>query len=1006
LAKSVDKDSCDVFLSYSRADQAVVEGVAKRLHGLGLQVFLDRWYLAPGCSWPQALERALADCRSVAVALGPSGMGAWQQREQYHALDRQAHTPGFRVIPVVLPGTEDLALGFLGLNTWVDLRTNLDRGVELLAKAVRGEPAGGPDDGPDPRAAICPYRGLQPFREEDAAFFCGREAFTATLVERIASHSLIAVVGASGSGKSSVVRAGLVPALRRGADAGRIWDIVVLRPGREPIQALAAALLPPEPDLDEFDRMAVCRRRARQLASGDVPLPAVVERILERQPGTERVLLVVDQAEELFTLADTGARTRFIDLVLEACTSAPLSVVLTLRGDFYGRALECRPLADRLDQGVVNLGPMTSDELGRAIREPAEKVGLEFEDGLVERILADVGSEPGKLPLLEFLLEGLWQRRAQGRLAHSDYDTLGGVAGAIVTRADAEYRRLDPEQRQAARRFLVRLVAPGEGREDTRAVAEVPKGDPLLTAVVRQFANARLLVTDRNDAGAGELVEVSHEALIRSWTELRRWVDEDREFLRTLRRAKEAKAVWSAEGRSADRLLQPGRPLGEAEELLERRPDFVDPDLLAFISASQRRARRTAQLRGLVAVGALALAVVASITAWEAKQSRGDAERHRLVAEENRRLAEQRAEGLAVALTEAQANLIWSNLELNADPLTPEEVDALWKVGTVDESVRKAFLRQLGENRSSVLKFARNPAPLLRALGLRLSSEDAQALLDPLLAALDDGADPTTLRNLAKAIRAIPAQPTAEQARQALATVMVAFSMTRDPYALQALAEAAQALPLQLSGEQAQTALAPILNSLQRNTEPEALQALVLAVQALAPYLEPTQAKAMTGPILAALKTTTRPQAVGPLVQAARTLDPVIEIDSLPGGLGLARAGLAGARSSTEAIAWATALDAVLPHADSSIGTLVDALKYPTAALRSTQPLGSNPVSAESYLLGELDGHAGLKELRFTGMKDILAWVAAHHPEIDLTAPPLRPAPMDQLNVANRKLEP
>ena len=210
-----------MFLSYSRADQAVVEGVAKRLHGLGLQVFLDRWYLAPGCSWPAGARARAGGLPIGGRCAGAERHGSVAAAQQYHALDRQAHTPGFRVIPVVLPGTEDLALGFLGLNTWVDLRTNLDRGVELLAKAVRGEPAGGPDDGPDPRAAICPYRGLQPFREEDAAFFCGREAFTATLVERIASHSLIAVVGASGSGKSSVVRAGLVPASppRRGRRA-------------------------------------------------------------------------------------------------------------------------------------------------------------------------------------------------------------------------------------------------------------------------------------------------------------------------------------------------------------------------------------------------------------------------------------------------------------------------------------------------------------------------------------------------------------------------------------------------------------------------------------------------------------------------------------------------------------------------------------------------------------------------------------------------------------------
>ena len=554
---------------------------------------------------------------------------------------------------------------------------------------------------------------------------------------------------------------------------------------------------------------------------------------------------------------------------------------------------------------------------------------------------------------------------------------------------------------------------------------------------------------------------------------------------------------------------------------------------------------------------------MAFLTAWEAKQSREAAERHRAVAEENRQLAEQRAEGLAVALTEAQANLIWSNLELSSDSLAPEEIDALWRVGTVNEAVRKAFLRQLGENRSSVLKFARNPAPLLRALGLRFSREDAQALLDPVLAALNGGADPNTMRNLANAARAIPAQPTAEQVRQAnahypfglhpnarplrtaglgqaaqalplplqgqqarqltverilqefantndpyalralalavkalpfpleheeseaalgrifagfertndpyalqalasasqalrvtltpekaqpavdvvldvlantddpyalkaladavrslsrqlsdrekevaLTPVLAGFSRTSDPYALQALAEATQALPLQLTAEQAQTALGPIIEFASAEHRARGLAGAGAGGGASAPYLEPAQTAAMVGPILAAIKTAKRPQAVGPLVQAAKMLDPTVQIESVPGGLGLAKAGLAAARNSTEAIAWATTLDAILPREDSSIGPMIEALKYPTTALQTTHPMGSNPTSAEYYLLGELSTQSELRALRFTGLKDILAWVAEHHPEIDLAAPPVRPAAMDERNVATRKVEP
>ena len=238
----------------------------------------------------------------------------------------------------------------------------------------------------------------------------------------------------------------------------------MLRTGRCPFQALAASLLPLDPGIDEFDRIALLRQRAGQLRTGEVPLSDVATRVLEKQSGTDRVLLVVDQAEGLFTLTEDPAQhRRFMELLLDATRKAPLTVILTLRGDFYGRALENRDLADHLDRGVVNLGPMTRDELARAICEPAAKVGLGLEDGLIERILTDVGDEPGKLPLMEFLLEGLWQRRTRGCLTHRAYDDLGGVPGAIAKRADAEFRRLTAEQQAAARRFLVLLVNPGRG---------------------------------------------------------------------------------------------------------------------------------------------------------------------------------------------------------------------------------------------------------------------------------------------------------------------------------------------------------------------------------------------------------------------------------------------------------------------------------------------------------------------------------------------------------------
>jgi hypothetical protein len=282
-------------------------------------------------------------------------MGPWQQREIYVALDRQAHDLSFPVIPILLPGAEP-ALGFLALNTWVDLRAGLDDPLSLtvLTVALRGEPPGPltQERLTATLATLCPYRGLRPFREEDAPFFFGREAFTARLVAAVDRQQLVAVVGASGTGKSSVVRAGLVPHLRRG-DGGRVWDVVTLVPGDRPLHALAAALVPLlEPDMTETDRLIEVGKLADALSQAHVTLRDVVARVLEKQLGTDRLLMVVDQWEELYTLCrEEQACRRFLDAVLEATTNGPLTVVLTLRGDFFGHALNDRMLLANLRAG-------------------------------------------------------------------------------------------------------------------------------------------------------------------------------------------------------------------------------------------------------------------------------------------------------------------------------------------------------------------------------------------------------------------------------------------------------------------------------------------------------------------------------------------------------------------------------------------------------------------------------------------------------------------------------
>jgi len=636
-------EAFDVFLSYSRADASDARRLVQLLRSRGLKVFFDRDYLTPGQAWPTLLEKHLRACRAVAICLGPEGLGPWQQREQYVALDRQVQEDHFPVIPLLLPGAKDPPLGFLRLSTWIDLKAGVEDSTALnvLEKAIRGAPS--PDDAglPDARASVCPYRGLEPFREEDEHFFIGREALVRTLLEKIGQRPLVGVVGASGSGKSSVVLAGLVPSLRQRAD-GRVWEIGVMRPGPHPLRQLAAVFLPPDTNLEEFDRIAVLKKRAEQLASGEITLADVIDTTLQRQPGTDRLLLVVDQWEELYTQArdlpingSQDARERrgdaqtknggtssesdtFVRILLESVRSEPrLSLVLTIRGDFYGRTLQNRALGDQLQDAIVNISPMARSELRRAIVEPAEKVSLSFEAGLVDEILSDIGNEPGNLPLLEFLLKELWDRHnPDRRLTFISYASTGGVKRAIATRAEGELKKLSPEQQAAARRFLIRLVTPGEGQEDTRARTAIPQHDERVREVIDRFAGARLLTTGRDPASGREMVEVGHEALIREWDTLKEWVNADREFLRTIERVKVSMRAWYEEcGSKDERLLPPGRPLEEARELLERGDKEIG-DLRDFVQASiakdeahqeeERRSRDQQQHKELVLAKRLA----------------------------------------------------------------------------------------------------------------------------------------------------------------------------------------------------------------------------------------------------------------------------------------------------------------------------------------------------------------------------------------------------------------
>ena len=282
-------------------------------------------------------------------------------------------------------------------------------------------------------------------------------------------------------------------------------------------------------------------------------------------------------------------------------------MVLTVRADFYDHLLRHPTLPAAIQGQQVNLGPMTRAQLQQCIEGPAAAVGLRFEGNLVESILDEVGEDEGKLPLLEYALRETWEasRKAwqnggtPGLLTFAAYNAIGRVGGAIGTRAEQIYERLDEAQQQAARRLFVSLVTPGEGQEDTRARATVPD-EPAMAEVVREFSDpaARLLVTGWDQSRGERLAEVSHEALIRNWGTLRTWIEANREILRTRERIRGQMKHWEQENEPDDLLLQRGRALEEGRQLLASHGDVLIDDIRPYVDRSiEHDERRRAEQR-------------------------------------------------------------------------------------------------------------------------------------------------------------------------------------------------------------------------------------------------------------------------------------------------------------------------------------------------------------------------------------------------------------------------
>ena len=485
-----------------------------------------------------------------------------------------------------------------------------------------------------------PYKGLRAFEETDAVDFFGREELIEQLLKRLAQTRFLAVVGPSGSGKSSAVRAGLLPAIRGGAiPASEGWHITDMFPGAHPLDGLEAALLRavPDPPASLMD----------QLERDEQGLHRAVLRLLPSD-GTELVL-VIDQFEEVFTLVeDEAVRTHFLGS-LEAAASDPrsrLRVVATLRADFYDRPLLYRGFAELFKSRVEAVVPLSAEELERAISGPTKRVDVSLEPGLVAAMLADVAEEPGALPLLEYALTELFERR-DGRVLYLEaYRAIGGVSGALGRRAEELFAELNDGGKEAARQLFLRLVALGEGAEDTRRraprseIASLDVDQDAMTTVIDSYGASRQLSFDRDARTGAPTIELAHEAILTAWPRLHGWIDVARDDLRTERRLASSARDWIEADRDPSFLLT-GSRLEQVESWQVESGVAVTPEEREYIAASRaERDRRQAEevareahernlerrsvrrLRAIVVVLAAAALVAAGLTVFATGQQR------------------------------------------------------------------------------------------------------------------------------------------------------------------------------------------------------------------------------------------------------------------------------------------------------------------------------------------------------------------------------------------------
>jgi cellulose biosynthesis protein BcsQ len=601
----------DLFLAYLNEDADAVGRVARSLEDEGLRVFFDRELPAAAAGFHfQQIEHRLQQSSACAVIIGPSGNYPWRSESLRRLLVDRDRSTGLRFVPVLLPGAKlppsDAVPAFLQGLHWLRLNELDVERPHQLAEAVRANTEQA--RATTRRASVGPpYKGLAPFEEADAAIFFGRDELINRITRNLEDARFLAVVGSSGSGKTSVVLAGVIPALRRGAIPGsERWHYVVIKPGSNPVRELFDAIATVTPEV-----------------VGDDPTPAL-KQYLDRSDN--RYLLVIDQFEDVFSFTDiTGAPLdQYFQILLEIVTKwkSRIALIIVMRSDHLNRLLEfAPPWANLVENNLVFVGPMAAADMRKAIEAPAQFTGVAIEPGLTDLILRDATGASGALPLLQYALRALWERRQRGYLTVEAYHAIGGVTGSLASDAEACFAQLPAADRETAMAILLRLVQVTLDGAFVRRIAafdELTSIGPAedIRRILHVLAAARLVVVSSDVYFQNARVDLAHEAIIRSWPRLRDQIEGLAQFLRLRTRLEVATQRWQERNKESGFLYPAGEILLlKSQGLLQRYWSELSPAEQGFIAASEYALQRDQRRRLVMALTVWSLFVLMAVAA-------------------------------------------------------------------------------------------------------------------------------------------------------------------------------------------------------------------------------------------------------------------------------------------------------------------------------------------------------------------------------------------------------